>query len=531
VLPLLSVSERIDPYLDITATENHTPILSEEMFTKRYRASELLRNPNLTQTEFNTEDLDQIKAVADFFFAAQSFEDAFSLHGARWPQMTRQASVDLTSPSVLRLAIDMAKSATTLANYTHIARLMRDINLKPTEILPATSAEACLLHSHLGNCYRALKQLAAAEHQCRVGLYGYRQFPQPLQHIRDKVTLLTNLALVLEDRKKHLALEKSLKDIFPADLSAGNLVYSYIYGCSITLEDSHFNTALADVDDTLWDQAPLARDVTNLEMTMLFCYLWAQWQAEPTESSWRRPCLEKLERETGISPTEALSALVALIVDLEPGSFEAGKACAPFTKPVRMVCRDLDELDKLARRKSTLALRVRMLCSNLSLFAPTDLFKAFLQAYAAPLRTKGSSFSTELYRSRVQEFVREFADSHFSLRFSERAAEDLRLRRKPDPAPSSPAFIPSMLSTPRSSWSDFASFKSTHRRVKQTNITFQLPTADGRRLSAGSSILRRRWSLRSSKTSLRSSIISLMDIEPEDIIMEEASCDDANSLA
>jgi hypothetical protein len=142
------------------------------------------------------------------------------------------------------------------------------------------------------------------------------------------------------------------------------------------------------------------------------------------------------------------------------------------------------------------------------------------------LRAKGNRFTTESYRSRVQEVVHEFADSHFSLTLSEKAAEGLRLRKIPDQAPRSPSFVPTMLSTPRSSWSGFASFKSTHRRQKQMasegDIDAQLPTAIGQRLSSGSSGFRRRWSMLSSRTSPRSSIISLMDIEPEDIIMQDA---------
>lgn len=278
--------------------------------------------------------------------------------------------------------------------------------------------------------------------------------------------------------------------------------------------------AIANADETLWEQAPTPKDLTNFEVIVLFCYLWAQWQTEVAKRSWRRQRLEQLEKETGVVPIEALSSLSALILAFEPGSLEGSKDPAPITQTVGIAVRDLAGIGELQSRKSNLALRTRGLCCSLTELAPTALYKVFLKAYVSPLRAKGNRFTTESYRSRVQEVVREFADSHFSLSLSEKAAEDLRLRKIPDRTPRSPSFVPTMLSTPRSSWSGFASFKSTHQRQEQ--MASQLPTANGQRFSSGSSSFRRRWSMLSSKTSPRSSIISLMDIEPEDIIMQDA---------
>jgi hypothetical protein len=339
---------------------------------------------------------------------------------------------------------------------------------------------------------------------------------------------LSNLALALEYRGKTGALTKSLEEFYPTDLSAGYLVYGYLYGYSIALDDSDFNSMFANVDKALWEQAPLSKDLANFEEIVLFCYLWAQWQAESAKPSWRRSHLERLENKTGIVPMDALSALSTLILGRELGPLQQGNVPIPFIKTLGNAGRDGSGLGTLQNGKSDLALRLRVQCGRLSELDPTVLYKAFLKAYVAPLRARGRRFSTGLYRSRVQEFVRDFADSHVSLTLSEKAAEDLTRRNKPDPGPRPSSFVPTMLSTPRSSWSGWASFKSTHRRLKQTaledDIDFQLLAADRRPFSTGSSSFKRRWSLLSStasQTSPRTSIFSLMEIEPDDIIMQD----------
>jgi hypothetical protein len=115
----------------------------------------------------------------------------------------------------------------------------------------------------------------------------------------------------------------------------------------MALEDGDFSLAFANVDETLWEQAPTPNDLTNFEVTVLFCYLWAQWQTEVAKPSWRRQRLEQLEKETGIVPIEALSSLSALILAFEPGSLEGSRDPAPITQTVGIAVRDLAGIDEL----------------------------------------------------------------------------------------------------------------------------------------------------------------------------------------
>jgi hypothetical protein len=266
------------------------------------------------------------------------------------------------------------KSATSLTDYSYIATNMRHA-IMGAGALTAASAGACLLHSRLGGCCRARQQFGPAEHHCHVALYGSRQSWQLNQCVGCKPTLLANLALVWEDRQKYRALAKSLEDLYSADLSAGDLIYGYLYGCSMALEDGDFDLTFANVDETLWEQAPTSKDLKFFEVTVLFCYLWARWQTEATEPSWRRQRLEQLEKETVIVPIEALSSISTLILAFEPGSLEGSKDPAPITQTVGIAVRDLAGMGELQSRKSNPALRARRLCCGLTELAPTALHK------------------------------------------------------------------------------------------------------------------------------------------------------------
>ena len=180
-------------------------------------------------------------------------------------------------------------------------------------------------------------------------------------------------------------------------------------------------------------------------------------------------------------------------------------------------------LNELPRKKSTLTQRALMLYRHLSKVTATELFNAFLHAYASPLNTKDCRFASETYGCRVQAVVRNFFDSHFLLSLSKSATEDLRLWTGPDLPWLSLSFDPPIAPTPCSSRSSgFTSFKASYRRLKQISSNggndAQLLTANEKRLSTGSSILKRRWSQLSSKMSFNSSVVSIREKNPNDDI-------------
>ena len=141
-----------------------------------------------------------------------------------------------------------------------------------------------------------------------------------------------------------------------------------------------------------------------------------------------------------------------------------------------------------------------------------------------PLRTKFKRFSTDKYTTLVQGFVREFADLHLHLHLSEAAFRDPRLR--PKRSSSSSSTSPTMLSTPRSSWSGHSSFISLSRRAKLATAPIASngqSTASGDRRSSTSSLsLIRGLSLSGSINGLhigRSN--SSINVDPGDVVMED----------
>ena len=116
--------------------------------------------------------------------------------------------------------------------------------------------------------------------------------------------------------------------------------------------------------------------------------------------------------------------------------------------------------------KSTLAWRILVSSQGAFTKHRTSLYSDFLHAHTAPLSTKSKRFSTDEYATLVQGFVQGFADLHLHLHLSETVFQEPGLRPRANRSSSSSSITPTMSSTPRSSWSGYASFTSLNRRTK-----------------------------------------------------------------
>jgi hypothetical protein len=250
----------------------------------------------------------------------------------------------------------------------------------------------------------------------------------------------------------------------------------------------------------------------EFEAILLFCHLWKQWRLAGEalrNSAQYRDChalLDKLEKCLGIAPIDALAALSIMIIrvaKLKGGQYE--------------------RMSMFAKR---VANRILSSSKEASTKHRTSLYADFLDAHASPLRTKFKQFSTDEYTTIVQGFVQRFADLHLHLHLSETAFQDPGLRPKPNRFSSSSSTTPTMLSTPRSSWSGYSSFTSLSRRVGLATVSIasdgQSTASGDRRSSTSSSSLIRRLSLSSSINGLhigRSN--SSVNVEPRDVVMED----------
>jgi hypothetical protein len=259
-------------------------------------------------------------------------------------------------------------------------------------------------------------------------------------------------------------------------------------------------------NDNLWTEGT-SNDLREFEITLLFCHLWKQWRLaskrSPLSTQHRNPqnLLVQVENSLGITPIDALAALSTLILgyaDLGPNY-----------------------------SKSTLAGRIFFLSQKAFTKYRVCHYSDFLYAHAAPLSTKSKRFSRDEYATLVQGFVQGFADLHLYLHLSETAFQEPGLRPRASRFSSSSSITPTMLSTPRSSWSGFASFTSLSRRIKLASPVIagdgQSISSGDRLLSTSSLSLRRQLSLSTLNSSRINRSNSFMNVDPEDIVMEDVA--------
>jgi hypothetical protein len=465
-----------------------------------------------TKESITVADLKQITSIADFLSAARSDRDACRLYRFLFDRIMAQTDSSLSTLDIYRAGINVTRTATLAENHKEIAELMKNIMSKRDDFISPSTVEACLLHSHLGNNFRARNELQAAERHCRRGFDCYQRYHRSSNMHASQMILATNFFLVREAKGE-------LFNAYP------NPYFSITSTLRIAIEDTLLamlqwcNEAIVEDDpqalaelihgcsDELWTHGS-ANDLSDFETTLLFCHLWKRWRlaGEGSQmSTQHRNChslLAKLEKDLGIAPVDALAAFSIMIMSV--GEWE----------------------HHFDRRKPTSIRRI-LLTSQAALAKDHNrLYFDFLDAHTAPLKTKFKRFSTDTYTTMVEEFIQGFADLHLHLHLSEAAFQDPRLRVRPNRSSMTPSMTPTTLSTPRSSWSGYASFKLASQRAKsawsQIGSDAQSVTSGPQRPSTSSSSLRHRLSLSGSFNSFRTSrSSSFMNADPDDVIMED----------
>ena len=466
-------------------------------------------------------DLNEIDNLARLFYASSASDLAFRIHHIVLHQVLATLGQNQMTPQLFQVAINMTKNATTKAHYSIVADLIRNNISKRSDFLSPMTAEACVLHSYLGNSFRQRKDIRTAYKHCRLALEGYQSMPQEMQKKGSEVILATHSDMVLEAKVTHgdtIDLQKSLLAFInesysesALELEHGPVLEELLHWCKFTLIDNDFINAVEGAAE-LWGKAPTSKDIEQLEITIFFwCFCLRYWreeqddEASPSVGRARVP-LVYLERRLDIEAHDSLFAMAALLVGDQPSHSESNERSKPL----------------LVRRTLELAERT----SNTS----TATFRGFIAAYTSKIETECRRFSTELYQRLVQDYLVAFAESRIMLKLSECAFRDPRFRPRPPPVflppptyiRDSPHPPSTLLSTPRSSWSGFASMASLTKRNKLPGSNAgdgtTLPTA-GLRLSTGSSSFRRRFSIGGSAKSFRWS--SAMDVDSVDCVMQE----------
>jgi hypothetical protein len=482
--------------------------------TRSYSPSKVLskiRHYRIKQS-MTVADSQRINSIADFFAAAQSYLDAFRLYRFVFDRVMAQTDSKLFPLAIYRAGVNVTRTATAADNCKEVVGLMKDVFSERKDFWSPDSVEACLLHSHLGNFFRVQNDLRAAERHCGLGLMFY-----PKKHDTSGTSaswIIHAIKLLsLEDTGENLAAQR-FHEYLPAvnwtpQTATDDILSDLLYWChdAITKDDLQALYGLiSGCSDDLWTQGS-SNDLKEFEKTLLFCHLWKQWRLAGEGlhmSTQNRDChslLANLEQRLGIAPVDALAALSSMIM-----SFAGSE-------------------DQQYNEKSALARRILFLSQEAYTADRGGLYFGFLHAHTTTLRTKFKYFSTDEYATLVQGFVQGFTDLHTHLHLSEAAFQDPRLRLRLNRSSSSLSESPTMLSTPRSSWSGYASFKRASRLVKsassQNGSDVQSVTSGPQRPSTSSSSLGRRFSLSDSFSFRASRSSSFMNMDSDDVVMQD----------
>jgi hypothetical protein len=242
--------------------------------------------------------------------------------------MVVQTDSSLSTLDIYLAGINVARTAMFAENPDEIADLMIKIMTKRNE---PNTIEACLLHSHLRNNYRARNELQAAGHHCRRGLDCYQRYHRSSNMHASQIILATNFLLVQEAKGEHVTQDHLLPYIsieWTLRIAIEDTLLALLQWCYEAIAEDNLQ-ALAELihgcSDELWTHGS-ANDLDDFETTLLFCHLWKRWRLADEGSKMstlHHNChllLAKLENDLGIAPVDALAAFSIMI--MSPGRSE-----------------------------------------------------------------------------------------------------------------------------------------------------------------------------------------------------------------
>lgn len=427
--------------------------------------------------ELSQGDIFRIEQLAEIFECARSYHDAYQLRRLVFLQAADTSRVDSTgSHAWERALVNVVKSADNTAAFKETAAFVKQAWRDHPNYVNEQSTAGCVQQSCLGSMFRARADFRSAEHHCRRAfdkmLTSFVETaPLHLGSISDSVqsegssrfvaawlVVLTNLLLTWEKKEKLDSIEawdrvEALcpEGLVPHKVRWERRVHQIVGWCLNTLAEDGFWKMLLPITPDLWLLAPNEADLRDVESTLLFFYLFGQtqpghfsnqnWISDSVKS--QSSCVLEFAQIWGISVAEVLSVVANFII-VTNGLHESG------------------EKSTLARRAFTTA---RAVYHSMKVKGGSmDEGLIFMESYAAVRRQKDSQFSTGKYATLVRTAVRDIVERCFHLVLEVSALRDPRLQNRLSQASMAPSYSPTMLSTPRSSWSGFRSFKSIGRR-------------------------------------------------------------------
>ena len=270
--------------------------------------------------------------------------------------------------------------------------------------------------------------------------------------------------------------------------------------CVNTLAEDGFWKMLLPVTSDLWLRASDEAHLQDIESTLLFIYLWSQ---QPSQSGRhnlisdsvcsRSSCVPAFALAWGITVAEVLSLVANYIIS----TLGPHELCEKATLARRALTAATVGYQTVERNKGS-----------------QDLLASLRDARITIHHQSGLQSNTEEYAALVRTAIRNVVERSFHLELEISALGDARPQNRLSQTSMSPSYSLTMLSTPRSSWSGFQSFKMTGRRASQIWDDTNKSNEDVQSLLSS-----RRWS---QDSPMRSALtIQSTTISAHEVIMED----------
>ena len=465
--------------------------------------------------------LERIELVADLFEAAQAFEDAYKLRRLVLLQAIHRYEQGRSSDNPWRSRVaHVMKDASTDKDSEEALQFYRKALNKDPSLNEQTSQIGMLQQSYVGSLY--LKMPSYCVFYCRRALQRTKLHPTRFFQEKPQFTLATQLVAFASLRimqktsqgptcvtaSSSIAIDlEGMKSQLWLDRHISSWLLPIFEWCVDVLGKHELLQMLAAAPEELWGSSPCAQELERFEIMFVACYLWKQAQqncrsSELDARTTRSKAVFGFAQVSGLSPGIILSVVARLLVSSPD--------------------RDQDPTSS----KSNLERRLLLTASNFHSKHDLRDGKAFMAAYTATLRDRGTPFSTEMYGRLIEKAVRDFAEQTFNLELEVSDLGDPRLRQRHSTSSQALSLLPSMCSTPRSSTSSmYRIFRDTARRasVMVMSNSFRSSmsiSSDNDNYSRWSSFDPRRYSKASTKSA---GTVESITSSLHDLIMEDSN--------
>lgn len=457
----------------------------ENIFKKDYAT--------ISAGQVSEEDIVELVRTSDFLFAAQSYEDSFTISRITRFLMERCSDYGRSdfqidrSPVWLKVIINMMRSATSLEDYKNVMQILKKVRSNNEFENVKTSKDYNLLQAFLGDVLNELsdhKDSPRAAVACWIKLLAQPdQHKYPLSWYVMSATV-TNIISHYSERhlplwiykklQKNLNIEQTRMDFHKRDRLVATKAILVLKWCVANLSCDEFYFMVSTIDDFFWKAE--RHDIEIFERLVIYCYLCERlWRLEHKQRTDMIEvdedvlgALQEISNESGLCKVNVIFSLINMcryIVTAHP------------VKPTRLTLP--------ARYRSCLETLHKKVEARVSEADPDRLVVTIKiltdhSGWPGKITSLQNQMHSLEYGWNVRVFLREFISANLELDFTKRLHQAEDNFQDGRCSTDSITFAPTARSSGMSE--DYKAFKAAAKRVSDDTMaslhsSLHLPTA------------------------------------------------------